>query len=270
MDKRSRRGASASQADADGNGPCDTTAAAIDAALAEQKRSFEMLLDVQLKAFQACVTTMMDSTNTRIDTFVKVMTRELTELKTSVQFSQTELHEMRNNYKTENDKERYDHRSLQKLTADFRRMDDTIDYLENQSRRNNLRIDGVKERAEETWADTEQALRKVLETDLKMPADHVKAIAIERAHRTGGAQNADRDRTVVVKFTNFKERDSVLQAARANRPRGVFVNEDFSMRVVSRRKELIREMKEARDRGKIAYLSYDRLVIKDRQERHQR
>ena len=128
----------------------------------------------------------------------------------------------------------------------------------------------VKERAEEAWADTEQALRKVLETDLKMPADHVKAIAIERAHRTGGAQNADRDRTVVVKFTNFKERDSVLQAARANRPRGVFVNEDFSRRVVSRRKELIPEMKEARDRGKIAYLSYDRLVIKDRQERHQR
>ena len=141
MDKRSRRGASASQADADGNGPCDTTAAAaIDAALAEQKQSFEMLLDVQLKAFQACVTTMMDSTNTRIDTFVKVMTRELMELKTSVQFSQTELHEMRNNYKTENDKERYDHRSLQKLTAGFRRMDDTIDYLENQSRRCSRRI----------------------------------------------------------------------------------------------------------------------------------
>ena len=110
----------------------------------------------------------------------------------------------------------------------------------------------------------------MLETDLKMPADHVKAIAIERAHRTGGAENAERDRTVVVKFTYFKDRDSVLQAARANRPHGVFVNEDFSMRVVSRRKELIPEMKEARDRGKIAYLSYDRLVVKDRQERHQR
>ena len=270
MDKRSRRGASASQPDNDGNDPCDTTAAAVEAALAEQKRTFEMLLDVQLKAFQACVTTMMDSTNNRIDSFVKVMTRELTELKASVQFSQTELHEMKNNNKSENDRERYEHRSLQKLTADFRRMDDNIDYLENQSRRNNLRIDGVKERAEETWADTEQALRKVLETDLKMPADHVNAIAIERAHRTGGAQNAERDRTVVVKFTHFKDRDSVLQAARANRPRGVFVNEDFSMRVVSRRKELIPEMKEARDRGKIAYLSYDRLVVKDRQERHQR
>ena len=112
MDKRSRQGASASQADADVNGPCDTTAVAIEAVLAEQNRSFEMLFDVQLNAFQACVTTMMDSTNTRIETFVKVMTCELTELKTSVQFSQTELHEMRNNYKTENDKGRYDHQSL--------------------------------------------------------------------------------------------------------------------------------------------------------------
>ena len=175
----------------------------------------------------------MDSTNTRIDYFVKVMTRELTELKASVQFFQTELHEMRDSNKTDNDRERYEHRSLQNLTAGFRRMDDTIDYLENQSRRNNLRIDGAKERAEETWADTEQALRKVLETDLKMPADHVKTIAIERAHRTGGAQNADRARTVVVKFTNFKDRDSVIQAARANRHRGVFVKQDLSMRVVS-------------------------------------
>ena len=48
MDKRSRRGASASQPDNDGNDPCDTTAAAVEAALAEQKRTFETLLDVQL------------------------------------------------------------------------------------------------------------------------------------------------------------------------------------------------------------------------------
>ena len=92
----------------------------------------------------------MDSTNTRKDTFVKVMTRELTELKATIQFSQTELHVLKDNYKTEKDREKYHHRSLQKLTADFKRLDDTMDYLENQSRRNNLRIDGVKESPEET------------------------------------------------------------------------------------------------------------------------
>ncbi len=95
--------------------------------------------------------------------------------------------------------------------------------------------------------------------------DQVEAIVIERAYYTGGGPNADHDRTVIIKFASFKARDAVLQAARANRPRGVFVSEDFSMRVVSRRKELLPEM-----RHEIEYLSFDELIIKDRQERHQR
>ena len=69
-----------------------------------------------------------------------------------------------------------------------------------------------------------------------------------------------------MKFRYFKDRDAVLQAARVNKPQGMFVNEDFSQRVVSRRKELIPAMREARDRGKIAYLSFDKLIVKDRPE----
>ena len=67
-------------------------------------------------------------------------------------------------------------------------------------------------------------------------AGQVRAMGIERAHRSGGAPNADRPRTIVVKFATFKSRDAVLQAARATKPRGVYVNEDFSSRVMSRRK----------------------------------
>ena len=92
----------------------------------------------------------------------------------------------------------------------------------------------------------------------------------QRAHRTGGALNADRPRTVIVKFAAFKVRDAVLQATRSAKPRGIYINEDFSTRVISRRRDLIPEMKEARERGKIAYLSYDKLVVKDRLERQQR
>ena len=72
------------------------------------------------------------------------------------------------------------------------------------------------------------------------------------------SRSANCDRTVVVKFASFKARYAVLQATRATRPRGVFVNEDFYKRVVSR---LLPE---------ITYLSFDRLVIKDRQEHQQR
>ena len=50
-------------------------------------------------------------------------------------------------------------------------MEDTTDYLENQSRRNNLLIDGVKVRGGETWEMTEEALRRTFENDLMMPTE---------------------------------------------------------------------------------------------------
>ena len=118
------------------------------------------------------------------------------------------------------------------MSADVKKMDDTTDYLENESRRNNLRIDGVKDRGGETCEMTEETLRRTFENDLKMPTEQVRSLAIERAHRTGG--KADRDRTIVVKFASFKAEDAVLQAARSAKPRGVYINEDFSMRVVNR------------------------------------
>ena len=189
-----------------------------------------------MKAFQACMQTFVESSNTRLDAFVKDTTRELAELRASVHFTLNELHELKDNYKNENDKQKHDHGALVKMTADLKRIDDTVDYIENQSRRKKLRVDGIKERPGETWADTEQALRKVLKEDLKMPPEQVEAIAIERAHRTGGGPNADRDRTIVVKLSGFKARDAVLQAARATRPRGVYVNEDFSLRIANKRR----------------------------------
>ena len=64
----------------------------------------------------------------------------------------------------------------------------------------------------------------------------------------------------------FKDRDAIIRAARRTvKPKGYFFNDDFSQRVISRRKELLPDMRDASEREKIAYLSFDRLVVKDRQ-----
>ena len=118
-----------------------------------------------------------------------------------------------------------------------------------------------------TAADTEAAVRKTLVTSLKLSERHANDIRIERAHRTGGDNHSDRPKTVVVKFESYKDRDTVMRAARKEKPRGVFVNEDLSQRVMARRRELMPRLREARQQGKIAYLSYDRLVVRDRVER---
>ena len=80
-----------------------------------------------------------------------------------MQFSQRELHDLNEHVKTDADLHKKHDQTINRLSADVQKLDDQTDYLENQSRRNNLRIDGIKERGDETWEETEAALRRTLE-----------------------------------------------------------------------------------------------------------
>ena len=53
--------------------------------------------------------------------------------------------------------------------------------VEDRSRRNNLRIDGIKEYDSESWVDTESKVRKLFREKLELEGD----LIIERAHRVG-------------------------------------------------------------------------------------
>ena len=195
---------------------------AVTAALATQQQTFQTIIDAQLKTFQACLQACMDATNNRIDTFVRETITDITELKASLQYTQKEVSELKQNVTTDNDQRVAADRLLQKLDADVKRVDDTADYLENQSRRNNLRVDGVKEKPGETWEDTEAALRQVVQKELKLPAEQVDALKIERAHRTG-ATTAQRDRTICGKVL-------VIQGARRHHPCGAHCETEGGIR----------------------------------------
>ena len=104
--------------------------------------------------------------------------------------------------------------------------------------------------ARETWQETETALRQVVQRELKLPADQVGALQIERAHRTGAPTTTQRERTIVVKFASFKDRDTIIRSARTVKPKGFFFNEDFSQRVISRRKELLPDMRRGSSRAR--------------------
>ena len=101
-------------------------------------------------------------------------------------------------------------------------------------------------------------MRREITTSLELPETQVHAMTIERAHRTG--RTGSKARTIVVKFAQYKDRELVLAAAKKKRPRGIYVNEDYW----ARRKELLPKMMKAREEGKIAYLSFDKLVVRDR------
>ena len=104
-------------------------------------------------------------------------------------------------------------------------------------------------------------MRRIFKTSLNLSEREANDIRIERAYRTGGDNHSGKPKTVVVKFESYKDRDTFIRVARKEKPRGVYVNEyDLSQRVMARRRE-------ARERAKITYLSYDKLVVRDRVER---
>ena len=134
-----------------------------------------------------------------------------------------------------------------------------IDYLEDQSRRNNLRFDGLHEDNGENW---EQSTKKVQDL-LSQKLGFENSISIERAHRVGKI-NPQKPRTIVAKFLNFNDKQNIIRNSHKLRGSNVFINEDLSLASLAKRREQLPQLKEARSRGKIAYFVHTKLVVKDR------
>lgn len=85
---------------------------------------------------------------------------------------------------------------------------------------------------------------------------------MERAHCTSKPEAArDRPRSIVVKFLHFKDKAAVLQRAKNLKGTRIFINEDYTDAVRLKRKELMPKLKAAHERGDIAYLRHDKLII---------
>ena len=135
--------------------------------------------------------------------------------------------------------------------------------LENRSRRNNIRIDGIHEDSpSESWDVTEQKVKEVLMEKLQLDFTP----NVERAHRVFSRKsnyNKLKPKTVICNLSSWKEKDFIVRQARKLKPRGLFINEDFADETIKRRKELLPKLKAAREQGKMAYFVVDKLVIKN-------
>ena len=127
----------------------------------------------------------MDSTNFRLDQF----SREVQDIKTSLLFTQKDVDDI----KAESVKHGQRCNSLQsdvfKVCDKLLAVTDKMEYLEGQSRRNNLVIDGFTESPHETWTEMEEKVKKVLIEKLNLQLE----IEIERAH-CAGKSKGDRPR----------------------------------------------------------------------------
>lgn len=130
------------------------------------------------------------------------------------------------------------------------------DYLENQSRRNNLVFIGVDEKSSETWDECKSVLIETVRRETGVVLDEMD---IERAHRIGSGNK--KPRPLIAKFLHFKKREDVLQSRRSIKGGKLFIREDFSARVLEERRKLMPRLKEAKDSGQKAFLTFNKLKI---------
>ncbi|XP_065642227.1 uncharacterized protein LOC136073885 [Hydra vulgaris] len=213
--------------------------------LKDQEKNFTDIISANLKI----LTNRLDKIEKEVDvnkSKVLSIENDLRDFKESLNFQETTIMEKINKITKRYEKEI---NNLNKKTLD----------LENQSRRNNLRLDGIFEKPNENWNECENAVKEMFKKQLKISNE----IIIERAHRIGQPKEDKKPRTIVLKLLNFQDKTKILNATKNLRGTGIYVNEDFAKETMESRRMLWEEVKKLRLEGKYAVIKYDKIVSRE-------
>ena len=174
-------------------------------------------------------------------------------LETSQEIFEKKFQKVNDNLSKQKQKHKED---INKLWKDNDQLCERLRDLEDRSRRDNLRIDGIAEVENETWEQTEEILQNLFKEKLQL-----ENISVERAHRVGNKEK-NNTRTIVLKLASFKDKLKIISEARKLKGTNICINEDYSKETLEIRKEKWKEVKELRKNGTYAILVYDKVVIK--------
>ena len=140
-------------------------------------------------------------TNDRLDR----ISQDVTDLKQSLEFTQEQMKEEINKIKKDLKDLDKNINEVQQDLLDPKYLSSRLIELEDRSRRNNLRIDGIDEKPNETWDECEAGVQELIEVNLGI----TDTIEFERCHRisaqTNSSKNQNRSRAIICKVTKFKD-----------------------------------------------------------------
>ena len=184
------------------------------------------------------------------------LNKETVDLKISLETSQ-EIFEKKFQKVNDNlSKQKQKHKEdINKLWKDNDQLCERLRDLEDRSRRDIPRIDGIAEVENETWEQTEEILQNLFKEKLQL-----ENISVERAHRVGNKEKNNK-RTIVLKLASFKDKLKIISEARKLKGTNISINEDYSKETLEIRKEKWKKVKELRKNGTFAILVYEKVVI---------
>ena len=218
-----------------------------------------------LKAQQAKTTAMISELDAKYDNKIR-------DLIASLEYTQATVEDIKCKLKTsENENKRLSseldmvRRENTTLQAQLKEREERLDYLDDQGRRNNLRISGVPEQNNENWEQCQHRVTKLLQEHLNISP------SFERVHRVGKySPQQTRPRDIVAKFPSFPQREAVFRDRRKLKGTNIYLNEDLCPGSTAARREQLPRYHEARRQGKFVYFNYRTLVVKEAAPNHTR
>ena len=220
------------------------------------KETIDTLFRQNLSTIKSFVELLFDSLNKD----VKQLRLDNTELRRSLEYTQSEVEELKTSLKQQRDNcpcLSQGHTTKGEVGAILEDHSERLRGLEDYSRRNNLRLDNFDEPSDESQETLHHRVNRVFKEKLQTNAE------LEVVHRTG-THVGDRPRSVLIKFKSYRDRQTCFKAAPKLKGTNLYLNEDVSKATMEIRKGKMEELREKRSRGLIAYFSGSRLVTKNR------
>ena len=122
---------------------------------------------------------------------------------------------------------------MKELDNDKKQLKQKNIELEDRNRRNNLRIDVIKESNKETSEESKKKLKEMIRNKLEVK-DNIK---IERVHRVG-PKDKEHTRTVVLKLMNYSYKEKIQKNIKILQRTKIYIINDYSEETTKMRKQL--------------------------------
>lgn len=185
---------------------------------------------------------------------LKAMREENYELRRSLEYSQSEIADLKEASKLQADIIK----KLECRSIDYDKLEDNVRRMDDNGRRANIIIDGLEDKTDETPEQTQHKVQSLLKEKLDV------SIQLENASRIGrntasssveGAAARSKPRMVLVRFNKISERQSVMKQSSKLKGTNVFLNDDVCRATMDIRRGKLEELKMKRKQGFIAYFS---------------
>lgn len=147
------------------------------------------------------------------------------------------------------------------LKSKISKLEQKLNTMEKEKRKHNLVFFGIEEN-EKSEAELVDLIKEtVIETGM-----HLDCQEISNVFRIG-KKNDNKNRPILVSLTSTWKKHLILKN-KALLPPGIYIKEDYPKEVLEKRKQLQLQVEEERKRGNIAFVKYDKLIVKKPTEKN--